>query len=79
MSTMHKSKGLEWEHVFIIDCVEGTTPYFREGEKPDMEDERRLFYVAMTRAKHSLYLFTYKDTSKNTVPSRFLKEIGEEV
>ena len=79
LSTMHKSKGLEWEHVFIIDCVEGTTPYFREGEKPDMEDERRLFYVAMTRAKHSLYLFTYKDTSKNTVPSRFLKEIGEEV
>lgn len=78
LSTMHKSKGLEWEHVFIIDCVEGTTPYFREGEKPNMEDERRLFYVAMTRAKHSLSLYTYKDASKNVVPSRFLKEIGEE-
>ncbi len=75
LSTMHKSKGLEWERVFLIDCVDGTTPYIRSGEKVNLEDERRLFYVAMTRAKKELYLYTFQDTRKEIYPSRFLKEI----
>lgn len=73
LSTMHKAKGLEWDNVFVIDCVDGTIPYTRTTDA-DIEDERRLFYVAVTRAKHGLWLYSYSD-AKNR-PSRFLSEAG---
>jgi len=57
LSTMHGSKGLEWKSVLIIDCNEGLIPH-RDSAETDygMEEERRLFYVGMTRAKDNLYV-----------------------
>ena len=55
--TMHAAKGLEFPVVFITGCENGLIPFIRqEGETEDPEEERRLFYVAMTRARESLYL-----------------------
>ena len=77
LSTMHKAKGLEWKHVFVIDCVDGVTPYHKDGESTDIEEERRLFYVAMTRAKSNLYLYSYqKDNDRRVTPSQFLTELA---
>lgn len=71
LSTYHSAKGLEWKNVFLIDCIEGLTPY-KKAEKPEeIEEERRLFYVAMTRAKDNLYMYT-----KMFNRSRFLNELG---
>src|SRR5690606_8544799 len=50
IATMHSSKGLEYQVVFIIDANEGITPHKKAVLEPDIEEERRLFYVAMTRA-----------------------------
>ena len=68
---MHCSKGLEWDTVYIIDCVEGITPFKKAVSEDAIEEERRLFYVAMTRAKESLYLCSYKGKPE----SRFIKEM----
>ncbi len=56
MMTMHAAKGLEFSVVFIVGCENGFVPYFKESEQPSTAEERRLFYVAMTRAKHQLFL-----------------------
>ena len=48
LSTIHSSKGLEYERVFLMDVLDGVFP--KEGEDVDADEERRLFYVAMTRA-----------------------------
>lgn len=73
LSTMHRSKGLEWKNVFIIDCVEGIYPFEKAVKPEQIEEERRLFYVAMTRAKDNLYLTSYdKKNGKNQTVSRFL-------
>ena len=54
--TLHAAKGLEFSVVFISGCETGYIPYERAGhEKADLSEERRLFYVAMTRAKEELY------------------------
>lgn len=77
LSTMHRSKGLEWEYVFIINCINGTIPHTNATEFEDIEEERRLFYVAMTRAKDSLYLTAYKkdgEGDKETNVSPFIEE-----
>ena len=77
LSTMHRSKGLEWDYVFIINCVNGTIPHTNAIEFEDIEEERRLFYVAMTRAKDSLYLTAYKkdgEGDKETNVSPFIEE-----
>ena len=79
LSTMHSSKGLEYRIVFIIDTNEGITPHKRAVFVEDMEEERRLFYVAMTRAKELLYLFsTRKLYGKKAERSRFVEEFLEE-
>jgi DNA helicase-2/ATP-dependent DNA helicase PcrA len=52
LSTIHQAKGMEWERVFIVDLIEGVFPDLRA----DYEEERRLFYVAASRAKSELYL-----------------------
>jgi superfamily I DNA/RNA helicase len=55
--TMHAAKGLEFPVVFITGCEENLIPFKRgENRQTDLEEERRLFYVAMTRAKERLYL-----------------------
>lgn len=78
LSTMHRSKGLEWENVFLVDCVDGCTPFAKAETDDDFEEERRLFYVAMTRAKENLYLYAYrKNHSKRVNLSPYLDEMNQ--
>ena len=76
--TIHASKGLEFDSVYIIDLMDGRFPNFKLMAKTgSLEEERRLFYVATTRAKRNLYYcFAHFDSTKNTnyLPSTFLKE-----
>lgn len=77
LTTMHSSKGLEFDTVFIIDATEGSTPHKKATLDSDMEEERRMFYVAMTRAKSRLYIYsTAERYNKKTQPSRFVVEAG---
>ena len=72
--TFHGSKGLEFDHVFIPDVNEGIVPSAKAGEE-GIEEERRMFYVAMTRAKKSLTLITVDHRNgKKMYPSRFIAE-----
>lgn len=79
LSTMHSSKGLEYRIVFVIDANEKITPHKRAYLEEEIEEERRLFYVAMTRAKELLYLFSVdKLYNKKAERSRFVEELLEE-
>ena len=76
--TMHSSKGLEFPIVFIPDANEGITPYQKAMLKEEIEEERRLFYVAMTRARELLYIFSIKERFHKPVEiSRFVGEFAE--
>ncbi|MBV8677232.1 MAG: ATP-dependent helicase [Planctomycetaceae bacterium] len=83
LSTVHQSKGLEWSRVFVLRLVEGSFPHYRALDEPGGEDEeRRIFYVAVTRAMDELYL-SYplmiarggRGPSILATPSRFLTEV----
>ncbi len=90
LSSLHSSKGLEWPVVFLIGVNEGTLPHLRtidpkasEAAPTDVEEERRLFYVGVTRARERLYLSRFlrremRGAEKPTVPSRFLEGLPEE-
>ncbi len=84
LMTIHAAKGLEFPYVFIIGLSEGIFPSSKtieERRKMGLEEERRLCYVAITRAKKGLFLLDsegYAQNGKEKLPSRFLKEIGEE-
>lgn len=74
LSTIHKSKGLEYDNVFIIDLVKGEFPliYDYKNRENRLEEERRMFYVAMTRARDNLHLITLKYRNNHKVePSDF--------
>ena len=77
--TMHASKGLEFEHCYIINVNEGAIPKYRKGEKlssEQMEEERRIFYVGMTRAKKTLELHYLTGTKERPkLPSRFIRKL----
>lgn len=76
VATMHSAKGLEYRTVFIVDANEGITPHKKAVLAEDIEEERRLFYVAMTRAKELLYILCSKERYNKTMQvSRFLDEI----
>ena len=84
--TMHGSKGLEYDKVFIPHCNEGITPHKKAKSAEEIEEERRMFYVAATRAKKELTLLyvTGKTaaekeggSAKPIQPSRFLTELQE--
>ena len=84
LRTMHAVKGLEYDYVFVIGVEEGLFPHSNSLESNDeLEEERRLCYVAITRAKKKLYLINarsrilYGKVSSN-VPSRFINEISDE-
>lgn len=75
LMTMHSAKGLEFDCVYIIDAVEGMSPYKKAKTINEMEEERRMFYVAMTRARNELYIYAPKIMgSKATTLSRFVKD-----
>lgn len=84
LTTIHQAKGLEWNAVFIIGLIDSHFPHRKVFAKPqEMEEERRLFYVALTRAKDELYL-TYPVISSSYLtgqninrPSTFLRELDE--
>ena len=80
LTTMHSSKGLEFDYVFIVGVNEGILPYqISDDSKSDIEEERRLFYVAITRAKNNLLISSpLKMYGKKIGPSIFLKEIQTE-
>lgn len=76
VSTLHSVKGLEFKKVFIIDANEGMMPYHKAILEPEIEEERRMFYVGMTRAREHLHiLYVRKKFDKVLEPSRFIKEI----
>ena len=76
MLTMHGSKGLEYKIVLVMGACEGIIPYNKSILDEQIEEERRLFYVAMTRAKEKLYLLYPKQRyNKDTTRSRFIEEL----
>lgn len=75
--TYHGSKGLEFDRVILLDVNEGITPSKRATEEKELEEERRMFYVALTRAKKELVLCTIEQRANELLyPSRFLQECG---
>lgn len=91
LATMHSSKGLEWDYVFIIGAEEGTMPHKRveaarasDAIAGDLEEERRLFYVGVTRARECLYITRAESRIQRlrmveVKPSRFLEELGDTI
>ena len=85
LMTLHSAKGLEFPIVFLVGMEEGIFPGYKSiGEQKELEEERRLCYVGVTRAKENLFLTnskqrtTFGSTSHNP-PSRFLQEIPKEL
>ena len=76
LMTMHAAKGLEFDTVFVIEANEGSCPYKKATADEEIEEERRLFYVAMTRAKRKLVISYAKEKNgKDLLPSRFVSEL----
>lgn len=77
ISTLHAVKGLEYDRVYIMNVNEGSMPYRKAVLEAHLEEERRLFYVGMTRAKKKLCLcYVRMQYEKEREPSRFLEEAG---
>ncbi len=85
LSTIHQAKGLEWDQVFLLSMNEGIFPSEKSAARSrDLEEERRLFYVAVTRARKELMLCVPESSSsrgraERLYPSRFLSEIGPDL
>ena len=75
LTTVHGAKGLEKDNVFIVSLNEGYFPHKRASLENELEEERRLMYVALTRSKKNLYLSYIKSKTKDLKPSVFLDEI----
>jgi len=76
LTTMHSAKGLEFDTVFIAGAVEGLIPHERSKTAAELEEERRLFYVGATRARHDLFISVIKTRHEKAVePSRFIKKV----
>ena len=76
LMTIHGAKGLEFDTVYIIEANEGQMPYKKSLKEGGLEEERRLFYVAMTRAKNTLKIvYTKIKNGKDRNPSRFVDEL----
>ena len=84
LMTLHNAKGLEYPTVFVVGCEDGVFPHSRALDEGDVEEERRLFYVGVTRAMRDLYLTyarrrTVFGNATAGLPSRFLDEIPTEL
>ena len=85
MMTVHSAKGLEFKNVFLVGMEEGLFPISRSLDKEeDLEEERRLCYVAVTRAEENLYITNAKKrtmygNTSYTMPSRFIDEMGNSI
>lgn len=78
VSTLHSVKGLEFDRVYILNVNEGSIPYHKAVLDAEMEEERRMFYVGMTRAREKLELYFIRERfGKEKQPSRFLEELKE--
>lgn len=76
LMTIHSVKGLEFEDVFVIHANEGEIPHQKAEKKDEIEEERRLFYVALTRAKNNLCISYITQKNGNSIkPSRFVEEL----
>lgn len=76
LMTMHSAKGLEFDSVYLIHANEGEVPYQKAVTKEELEEERRMFYVAMTRAKNELTIsYITEKNGSSIAPSRFVKEL----
>lgn len=82
LSTIHSSKGLEFENVFLVDLIDNIMPTrssiesYEQGNMGELEEERRLMYVALTRAKQRLHIIVMENKNEEKVkPSRFIDEI----
>jgi DNA helicase-2/ATP-dependent DNA helicase PcrA len=82
LMTLHAAKGLEFEHVFVVGLETGLLPHERaNGSQDELEEERRLLFVGITRAKTSLHVSyvryrTFRGQLLRTIPSQFLYELG---
>ena len=79
LSTIHAAKGLEWSHVFIVGVAEGYLPIAYAGTAAEIAEEKRLFYVAITRAKRKLSISWSKrdnNSGREREPSRFLSLVA---
>jgi DNA helicase-2/ATP-dependent DNA helicase PcrA len=87
LMTLHAAKGLEFENVFIVGVEEGILPHERSNSREDqdeLEEERRLFFVGITRAKTGLHISyaryrTVRGQTLRTIPSQFIFELGREI
>jgi len=84
LMTLHNAKGLEYDTVFVVGCEDGSFPHMKALEEGGEEEERRLCYVAITRARSRLYMTWTRERSlfgraERNLPSRFVDELPEEL
>ncbi|HEU4392003.1 MAG TPA: UvrD-helicase domain-containing protein [Solirubrobacterales bacterium] len=84
LMTLHNAKGLEYDTVFVIGCEDGAFPHMRALEEGGEEEERRLCYVAITRARQRLYMTWARERrlfgrAEHNLPSRFIDELPAEL
>jgi DNA helicase-2/ATP-dependent DNA helicase PcrA len=84
LMTLHNAKGLEYDTVFVVGCEDGSFPHMRALEEGSEEEERRLCYVAITRARRRLYMTWARERrlfgrSERNLPSRFIDELPVEL
>jgi DNA helicase-2/ATP-dependent DNA helicase PcrA len=84
LMTVHNAKGLEYDTVFVVGCEEGSFPHMRALEEGGEEEERRLCYVAITRARQRLYMTWARERrlfgrAEHNLPSRFVDELPAEL
>ena len=84
LMTLHNAKGLEYDTVFIVGCEDGAFPHMRALEEGGEEEERRLCYVGITRARQRLYMTWARERrlfgrAERNLPSRFIDELPVEL